>query len=862
MFLQIQIIFNRLLDLIVSHCSTRWKIRSLRKAKSSECISETTTFERKIIKLLTLKCIDKLGWRVLSPAFRRLFLARAKSRLKAGLKTNSFQLSLSIHLNFLLPLRAFAALRLIFLFTVFVLPSFAQIVSGTVTDANNAPIPNAEVSVSAKDKTLAQTTTADDGVFSINIAQANSTLKIAADGFSDYEKSLGEVDFTAPLKIVLEPRNLSEEVRVSITRTESRLSETPASIVVLNRETLDATAAQTVDDSLRQIAGFTLFRRSSSKTSNPTTQGANLRGLSGSGASRAAILFDGLSLNDAFGGWTFWSRVPTIAVEQAEVLRGGASAFYGNAALSGAVNLIASKAEENQPILRFQTSAGTQNTFDGSVFSSYAINNWSFDLAAETFQTAGYVPTAREQRGAIDTKANSRHNNAILTIGRAFNENARVFARGNLFAERRDNGTSLTNNRTYFRQAAIGADFANERFGTFQFRSFVEKQVYDQTFSAISNNRNTETLSRIQRVPSQAFGANLFWSRVFGAHVVSGSFEFREVRGFSDEIVYVNNRPTTSIGSGGRERTFSVFAQDIWRVSKKLNLNFGGRFDYWENFAALSANRNLSTNLTGVTNFPDRKERSFSPRVAALYQINPNFSFVAAYSKSFRAPTLNELYRAFRVGNVLTLANENLESERADTFETGLNYTGFSRKLTLRGNFFIAEVSRPVVSITLTSAPNLITRQRQNVGETRSRGLELDAEFSPFAKLKFSASYLPVDSRVADFPANPLLIDKFLPQVARRQLTFQAFYRPQKKLSLSLQGRISDAQFEDDLNTLRLRPFFTLDVFAAYKFDKFEMFTAVENVFNNRYDVGLTPNRTVAAPRFLRVGLRFRLGEK
>jgi len=122
-----------------------------------------------------------------------------------------------------LPLRAFAALRLIFIFAVFVLPSFAQIVSGTVTDANNAPIPNAEVSVSAKDKTLAQTTTAADGVFSINIAQANSTLKIAADGFSNYEKSLGEVDFTAPLKIVLEPRNLSEEVRVSITRTESRL---------------------------------------------------------------------------------------------------------------------------------------------------------------------------------------------------------------------------------------------------------------------------------------------------------------------------------------------------------------------------------------------------------------------------------------------------------------------------------------------------------------------------------------------------------------------------------------------------------------------------------------------------------------
>ncbi len=745
---------------------------------------------------------------------------------------------------------------------LFALPVSAQTISGIVTDANKAPIESAEISLLDQTKILARTNSDAEGKFSIDLQNTNnSLLQVKANGFSSFSRIL-PLDFSETLDIILEPQIVRDEVTVSITRAESRLSETPASIVVLNRETLDATAAQTVDDSLRQIAGFTLFRRSSSKTSNPTTQGANLRGLSGSGASRAAVLFDGLSLNDAFGGWTFWSRVPTIAVEQAEVLRGGASAFYGNAALSGAVNLITTKAEKDEPILRFQTSAGTQNTFDGSVFAAYAPGNWSFDLAAETFQTAGYVPIAAEQRGAIDTKSNSRHNNAILTIGRKFNENARIFARGNLFAERRDNGTSLTNNRTYFRQAATGADFANDKLGVFQFRSFVEKQVYDQTFSAISNNRNTETLSRIQRVPSQAFGANLFWSKVFGVHVVSSSFEFREVRGFTDEIVYANNRAVSLIGSGGRERTFSVFAQDVWRVSGKLNISFGGRFDAWENKNALSANRNLSNNLTSVTNFPDRNENAFSPRIAALYQINPNFSFVAAYSKSFRAPTLNELYRAFRVGNVLTLANENLKSERADTCETGLNFTGFSQKLSLRGNFFIAEISRPVVSITTTSAPNLITRQRQNVGQTRSRGFELDAEFSPFAKLKFSAGYLLVDSRVTDFSANPLLIDKFLPQVARQQLTFQMFYRPQSKLSFSLQGRISDAQFEDDLNTLRLRPFFTLDAFASYRFDKFEIFTAIENVFNNRYDVGLTPSRTVAAPRFVRVGLRFNLGSK
>lgn len=752
-----------------------------------------------------------------------------------------------------------AILRLVFFFIIFAFPAFAQTISGIVTDTQNAPIENAEVSLTAQNKITAQTATDGGGKFSFAANSGpNLRLKISAKGFSIYEKALSEIDLSSTLTIILQPQNLREEVTVSVTRTETRLSETPASVIVLNRETIEQTAAQTVDDSLRQVAGFTLFRRSSSKTSNPTTQGASLRGISGSGASRTAVLFDGLSLNDAFGGWTYWTHVPKIAVEQAEVLRGGASQFYGDTALSGAVNLLSARAVENQPIFRVETSAGMQKTFDGSIFTAFGKRGWFFDLAFESFQTRGYIPIAEMERGAADTKANSRHNNSLLTLEKRFGETARLFGRGNLFSERRDNGTSLTNNRTYFRQSAFGADFANKRIGAFQFRSFVETQVYDQTFSAISVDRNTETLSRIQRVPSEAFGANPFWTNAFGKHTLASSFEFRQVRGTSDETGFANNRAASVSSSGGRERTFSIFAQDFWRVTKKLNLNFGARFDTWKNYDASQTTKTLSINETLIANFPARRENSFSPRISALYQINNNFSLYGAYSKSFRAPTLNELYRAFRVGNVLTQANENLRAERADTIEAGVNFVGFAKKLSLRSNVFVTKVSNPVVSVTLTTTPNLITRQRRNVGETRSRGLEVDAEYVLQKGLRFSASYLLVDSRVTKFPANVNSVGKFLPQIPKQQLTFQTFYRPQTKLSFSLQARLSDGQSEDDLNTLRLRPFFTLDAFASYRVKKnLEIFTAIENVFDNRYDIGLTPNRTVAAPRFVRIGLRF-----
>lgn len=753
--------------------------------------------------------------------------------------------------------------------------SIAQTFSGIVTDSQNAPIQNAEITLLERMTIFERTATDAHGQFSIykNITP-NSSLRVKARGFSDFSQVLS-IDLNGPLKIRLLPATVREDVTVSITRIESRLSETPASIVVLDREDLNTTAAQTVDDSLRQIAGFTLFRRSSSKTSNPTTQGSNLRGLGGTGASRAAVLLDGLSLNDAFGTWTYWSRVPRSAVEQVEVLRGGASALYGTSALSGAVNIVTSIAEKDRPILRFETSGGTQETFDGNIFASYTKNGWSIDAAADTFRTGGYIPISEAERGSADTNANSRHNNGFVTLARAFgsepaasaggltrNYNARVFVRGNLFAERRDNGTALTNNRTYFRQAAAGADFSGNRFGTFQLRSFLETQVYDQTFSAISNNRNTEFLSRLQRVASQAFGASLLWSKPFGDHILTAEVETREVRGFSDETIFINNLAASLVGSGGRERTFSVFVQDALRIGRKLNLHFGGRFDNWNNFAALSSTRSFTTNITAVTGFSDRWENAFSPRIAAIYQLNNNFSLIASYARSFRAPTLNELYRAFRVGNVLTIANENLKAERSGTFETGVNFTGFDRKFTVRGNIFTTEVSRPVVSITAATTASLITRQRQNVGKTRSTGFEFDAEFLVRSNLKLSGGYLFVDSTFIDFPANPDLVGNFLPQVARQQLTFQTLYSP-KKFSLGMQGRISGSQFEDDLNSLKLRPYLTVDLFASYQLlDKLQIFAAAENIFNSRYDVGLTPNLTVAAPRFSRVGLRFNLTNK
>src|SRR5204862_7545790 len=109
-----------------------------------------------------------------------------------------------------------------------------------------------------------------------------------------------------------------------------------------------------------------------------------------------------------------------------------------------------------------------------------------------------------------------------------------------------------------------------------------------------------------------------------------------------------------------------------------------------------------------------RRENAFSPRVALLWALTDALSLRASVSRSFRAPTLNELYRSFRVGNAVTNANDGLVAERLSGAELGF---GFSRgRFSSRATLFADEVENPVANVTLSSTPSLVVRERRNLG--------------------------------------------------------------------------------------------------------------------------------------------------
>lgn len=759
------------------------------------------------------------------------------------------------------------------IFSVFVLillgylQMFAQETSlinlrGKVVDAVGFPVEAASVKIISNSGKISICRVETEGGF---VCEANFnegfTLTVEARDFSILRQTFEKLqDFPQDKIFTLAPAARREEVVVTANLTETRLGETPASIVTLSAREIKTAAAPTIDDVLRQVAGFSLFRRSGSRYANPTSQGVSLRGIGASGASRSLVLFDGVPLNDPFGGWIQWSRVPTIAVERVEILRGGASSLYGSDSLSGTINILPKTTGENYAFSA-EIFGGTQRTFSGSTFFGFKKKGWSADFVAANFQTDGYITVDKNARGLADSAAGARNSNLSARIARSFSEKANVFFKTSYFGEVRANGTGLQTNRTHLRQFVFGGDAIVPNAGfqisdfKFNWRLFGGTQTYDQIFSAVSADRDSETLNRVQRVPARNVGFSANVSAVFPANqtIVAG-FETREARGASDEIGVFNNRATSVSGSGGRERTAGFFVQDFARIGKKFVLAASARFDAWRNFAASSATRTISTNQFNVVNFPDRDESAFSPQISLLYQATTNFSFFALASKSFRAPTLNELYRGFRVGSVVTNSNENLRAEKAFDYEAGASYG--KDKFYLRGNFFLTEISQPVSNVTLSVTPSLIIRQRQNVGRTKTRGAEIEAE-ARLKNLDFSIGYLFADSRFAEFPANRSLENLFVPQTARHQLTFQSRYA-RRDWSFALQGRASSAQFDDDLNLFRLEPYFQLDAFAAKRFkENLQVFLAVENVFNSSYSIGKTPVRTIGSPLNLRVGVRW-----
>ena len=419
------------------------------------------------------------------------------------------------------------------------------------------------------------------------------------------------------------------------------------------------------------------------------------------------------------------------------------------------------------------------------------------------------------------------------------------------------------NNNT-IRQLAAGADWDAKSNGLLTFRVFGGTENYHQTFSSVALNRDAETLTSNQNVPIYHVGFSGQWTRTFARrHTLVIGADGRDIAGESDELRFTAGLPTSTFDNGGHQHEAGVFIEDVFAISPKWQLSLSGREDFWSNVDGISITTPVSTGIGVITPnstlYPNRSENSFSPRAAISYRPTQRIVLHASAYRAFRAPTLNELYRPFRVGNVLTEANASLTAEHFTGGEMGVEARVWSDRLRIRGAFFDGFIDNPVANVTLSSTPALITRERENLGSTRSTGFELHAEIRLTDTMFFSAGYQYVNAGVTSFPLEPALVGLRVPLVPRHDLTAQWGYS-HHAYSFAVQGRAESEEFDDDLNQFRLGPYFVLSASASRSFgDRLEVFVAGDNLLNRRYAVAETPTPMLASPILVRGGFRLQL---
>ena len=534
---------------------------------------------------------------------------------------------------------------------------------GHVRDPSGSPVRDASVAVNG---TIATHTDAS-GNFSLPLMSQSATITASFRGLEATAQVVPGTD----VELILEPTALQQSASVTATRSTADLAVADNTAATIDSAALTQYPALTLDERLRQHAGFELFRRSSSWVANPTSEGVSLRGLGSTAASRTLVLSDLVPLNDGFGGWIHWNEIPPETIEAVTLASGGGSDLYGSSALGGVIDITPSRPG---PLLgEADLAAASENTSSYSARSDAQQSRWSELLAAQDFRTAGYIIVAPAVRGAVDIPANVHYQTGRVEADRKLPKDGRAWLTGNILNEAHNNGTPLQTNGTRLWRYIAGDDWTANARTSGRIRAFGSDEAYRQSFSSINVPRSAETLTRLQSVRTQEFGASTDASiHLEHVAVVTGG-DLRDLRATDFETPFAAGSPSGLQDITARQRFFGGFGELLaehggWSAAASL------RADEAQNFATNTIAETGKAPATS-TPVPDRSESVLSPRIGVSRQLPARVQLHASAFRAFRTPTMNELYRTGQVGSQVTLPNSALHSERATGAEGGVAWT-------------------------------------------------------------------------------------------------------------------------------------------------------------------------------------------
>lgn len=640
----------------------------------------------------------------------------------------------------------------------------------------------------------------------------------------------------------------------------------PSAAVERTESIINVPIQQTrVERNLAQVPGLQQFRRSDARSANPTSQGITLRGLGGNASSRATLVLDDVPQADPFGGWISWPGYDALNLASIRVRRGAGQVASGAGALAGVIEL---DSKQNVDQLNASGAYGSRNSLDAKAALLRQLGEGSISVSGSYARGDGFIPIIAGQRGSVDRPAPYEQGGIAIRAVAPLSDNTELQAGMRAFFDERDRGFDFSDNQNSGVDASLR--LVNRTPGGWQYSALGYVQIRDfaNRFGAIGAGRNSVSLTLDQfSVPSTGLGARVEVRPPLGdnAELRIGGDWRRTIGETNENFFFSGLTPGRSRRAGGESDTVGLFAEASFEPVEQLTLTAGARADHWSIANGFRKEVNIGGTVRSDDVFADRSGWEGTGRAGFAYQTSDSLKLRGAVYLGWRLPTLNELYRPFRVGADATAANELLAPERLKGAEIGVDIesgdsqfgaTAFANKLDnaiANVGLGVGPANFPGVGLVAAGG---VYRQRQNLDAIDSKGVELDASYA-VRDFTLRIGYAYVDSKVEASGAAAALNGLRPAQVPRHFANIGASY-DREAFSANLNARYIGGQFEDDTNSRRLASALTLDAGVGYRLgEKFRLELRAENLFDVRVEAAIGSDGVIerATPRTIWAGI-------
>lgn len=543
-------------------------------------------------------------------------------------------------------------------------------------------------------------------------------------------------------------------ITVTANRQAERLQDVPANVQVVTEKDMQKRNVQNTAQAVAMATGV-----SASQSVEGTV---NLRGYS---SKNILVLVDGQAMNTAWNGDVDWNMIPVENIRKIEVVSGGQSALYGGRAVGGVINIMTKTQKQeglhgsatvsygsNATVNQNYNVGFKKNKFDfGAFYGSMNTHGWhDYDVSISNSGKANGYDSDAEGNAVIGNRGDKKVLNETFgfNLGYSFNDSQKLTYKytHSIYDWKYEDPISYIeganrwsdkigeNRKNYYPSSFLGTrgwraynlhsltynDKDNGVHAHFGMTDYY-KDGYTSPDKSVDPKRDFSGIGTKTSYPSKSWDMDLNKRWNLGNHNLLAGVSYGQDK-FNETISKISNwKSWSSDGNvtqrtGGKDKYWSLYAQDKWNFAPKWTAYIGGRYDHYRKYDGYD-----TKNYAGKVDLNSGKSyEKFSPKLSLDYAANKDTNFYLSYGKSFNTPILYQLFRysTFRERNIYP--NKDLEPETTDTWELGMKQK-IGGKTDIAADVFYAK-TKDYIHL---NDSNKAHEFYENAGDAKTHGFEI-----------------------------------------------------------------------------------------------------------------------------------------